>query len=83
MGIKSTELRNHLFETLDSAIHGKTFEIVYKGAILTLSSQPNGSKLANAVRRNALLVDADEIAKPDAGLMNEFEMAWAKSDSEL
>jgi hypothetical protein len=83
MGMKPTQFRNHLFETLDSAVHGKTFEIVYKGTILTLSSQPNGSKLANAVRRNALLVDPAAIVKADAGLMNELETAWAKSDSEL
>lgn len=72
-----------MFEILDLAIHGEEVEIMYKGSKLTLSAQPGGSKLARAVRRNALQVDPQSIVESDAGLMGEFEAAWAKSDKEL
>ncbi len=81
--LKPTQFRKHMFEILDLAIHGEPVEITYKGSRLTLSVQPTGSKLARAVRRNALQVAPQSIVESDAGLMGEFETAWAKSDKEL
>jgi hypothetical protein len=83
MDVKATQFRKHMFKILDLAIHGEAVEITYKGARLTLSSPPSGSKLAHAVRRNALLVDPESIVKTDAGLMADLETAWMKSDREL
>jgi hypothetical protein len=81
--LKATQFRKHMFEILDLAIHGEPVEITYKGSKLTLSTAQGGSKLARAVRRNALQVDPESIVESDAELMGEFEAAWAKSDKEL
>lgn len=81
--VRSTEFRKNMFEVLDLVSHGQKFDIVYKGAKLTLSSAGGGSKLARVVRRNALQVDPESIVESDAALMGEFASAWAKSDKEL
>jgi hypothetical protein len=83
MDVKSTQFRKHMFEILDLAIHGEPVEILYKGARLTLSTPPAGSKLAGAVRRNALLVDPDSIVHSDVALMADLKATWTKSDKEL
>jgi antitoxin (DNA-binding transcriptional repressor) of toxin-antitoxin stability system len=81
--VKATTFRKHLFEILDLAIHGEQVGISYKGSRVTLSMPLGESKLARAVRRNALLVDPEGIVSSDAGLMGEFEHAWAESDKTL
>jgi hypothetical protein len=81
--LKATKFRKHLFEILDLAIHGESVGISYKGSMVMLSLPPGESKLARAVRRNALVVDPESIVSSDAGLMGEFEQAWAKSDQSL
>jgi antitoxin (DNA-binding transcriptional repressor) of toxin-antitoxin stability system len=83
LDVKPTQFRKRMFEILDLAAHGEPVEITYKGAKLTLSAQPNGSKLARAVRRNALQVDPQSIVESDGGLMGELQAAWSKSDKEL
>jgi hypothetical protein len=83
MEVKATQFRKNLFEVLDHAVHGEPVEITYKGARLLLSAPARGSKLAGAVRRNALLVDPDSIVNSDTGLMADLEHAWDKSDKAL
>jgi hypothetical protein len=81
--VKATKFRKHLFEILDLAIHGEQVGISYKGSRVMLSVPPGESKLARAVRRNALLVDPESIVSSDAGLMGELEHSWAESDKTL
>ena len=81
--LKATKFRKHLFEILDLAIHGEQVGVSYKGSLVMLSVPPGESKLARAVRRNALLVDPESIVSSDAGLMGELEHAWAESDKAL
>jgi len=81
--VKATKFRKHLFEILDLAIHGEQVGISYKGSMVMLSVPPGESKLARAVRRNALIADPESIVSSDAGLMAEFEHGWAESDKTL
>jgi hypothetical protein len=81
--LKATKFRKHLFEILDLAIHGESVGISYKGSMVMLSLPPGESKLARAVRRNALLVDPESIVSSDTDLVGEFEQAWAKNDQSL
>jgi hypothetical protein len=81
--LKATKFRKHLFEILDLAIHGESVGISYKGSMVMLSLPPGESKLARAVRRNALVVDPESIVSSDTDLVSEFEQAWAKSDQSL
>jgi hypothetical protein len=81
--LKATKFRKHLFEILDLAVHGEQVGISYKGSMVMLSVPPGESKLARAVRRNALLVDPETIVSSDAGLMDELEHAWTESDKTL
>jgi hypothetical protein len=81
--VKATNFRKHMFEILDLAIHGEQIGISYKGSMVMLSTPPGESKLARAVRRNALLVDPDSIVSSDAGLMDELQEKWAESDRKI
>ncbi len=81
--VKATKFRKHLFEILDRAVHGESVGVSYKGALMMLSLQSGESKLARAVRRNALIVDPESIVHSDPGLMSEFQHAWAEDDRTL
>ena len=69
--ITATNFRKHMFEVMERAVHGETVEISWKGSKLRLWS-PQGSKLARAVRRKALLVPPESIVESDAELMAEL-----------
>jgi hypothetical protein len=81
--LKATKFRKHLFEILDRAVHGEQVGVSYKGALVMLSLQAGESKLARAVRRNALIVHPESIVNSDAALMSEFQHAWAEDDGTL
>jgi hypothetical protein len=50
---------------------------------LKLTSAADGSKLARAVRRHALLVDPESIVESDAAMMTDLESAWREDDKAL
>ena len=83
MELNATEFRKSLFQTLDRVLQGDPVAITYKGARLRLVASEGGSKLARAVRRNALLVDPDSIVRSDADLMRELDAAWEAKDRQL
>jgi antitoxin (DNA-binding transcriptional repressor) of toxin-antitoxin stability system len=82
MKVTATDLRKSLFHTLDLVIRGEPVMITYKGVQLRLVAE-GGSKLARAVRRNALLVDPDSIVSSDADLMATLNSKWAADDNHL
>ena len=79
----ATNFRKHLFEVLEQSLHGEPVEITYKGSRLKLTPAPRKSKLENAVRRNALLVDFDSIVESDPELMAQLEEKWRREYEEL
>lgn len=81
--ITATNFRKHMFEVLERAVHGETVEITWKGSSLRLTHPQGGSKLARAVRRQALLVPPDAIVESDAGLMAELAKKWSEDDRAL
>ena len=83
MSVTATDFRKHMFQVLERAVHGEAVEITWKGSKLRLSHPQGGSKLARAVRRNALLVAPESIVESDTGLMGELEKKWAQDDREL
>ena len=83
MQLNATRFRKHLFEVLDHALQGEPAEITYKGAILRLTRPPGGSKLAGAVRRDALLVDPQVIVESDADLLADLDKSWRNDDKTL
>ena len=83
MELKATDFRSNLFQTLDRALRGEVVEIVYKGSKLRLTPPSEGSKLARAVRRHALLVEPQSIVESDTALMTELEKGWQEDDQSL
>ena len=83
MEITATSLRKDLFHNLDLVVQGEPLVITYKGVHLRLAAAENGSKLARAVRRNALLVDSGSIVSSDADLMETLNSKWAEEDKKL
>jgi hypothetical protein len=69
-------MRKELFHVLDRALQGETVEVVYKGSTLRVTAPADGSKLARAVRRHALLVDPQSIVESDTALMADLEHQW-------
>jgi antitoxin (DNA-binding transcriptional repressor) of toxin-antitoxin stability system len=82
MKVTATDLRKNLFHNLDLVIRGEPVMITYKGVQLRLVAE-GGSKLARAVRRNALRVDPDSIVSSDADLMSTLNSKWAGEDNHL
>jgi hypothetical protein len=83
MSVTATDFRKHMFQVLERAVHGEAVEITWKGTRLRLTHPQGGSKLARAVRRNALLVPPDSVVESDTGLMAELEKKWAEDDASL
>jgi len=83
MSVTATDFRKHMFQVLERAVQGEEIEITWKGSKLRLSHPQGGSKLARAVKRNALLVPPESIVESDAGLMGELETKWAQDDRAL
>jgi antitoxin (DNA-binding transcriptional repressor) of toxin-antitoxin stability system len=83
MALTATDLRKNLFQVLDRALRGEAVEVVYKGSKLRLTPMPGGSKLARAVRRDALMVPPESIVESDTGLMDELEKKWKRDDKTL
>ena len=84
MELKATEFRKNLFQVLDSALHGETVEIIYKGSKLRLAPPPQKqSRLSRMVKRGTLLVDPDSIVESDPELMAEFEAIWEEKWKDL
>ena len=83
MSVTATDFRKHMFQVQERAVQGETVEITWKGSKLHLSHPQGGSKLARAVKRNALLVPPESIVESDTGLMDELEKKWAQDDREL
>ena len=83
MSVTATNFRKHMFQVLERAVHGEAVEITWKGSRLRLTHPQGGSKLARAVKRNALLVPPESIVESDTGLMDELEKKWAQDDREL
>jgi antitoxin (DNA-binding transcriptional repressor) of toxin-antitoxin stability system len=82
MKVTATDLRKSLFHNLDLVIRGEPVVITYKGVQLRLVAE-GGSKLARAVRRNALRVDPDSIVSSDADLMSTLGSKWAGEDKRV
>jgi len=76
-------MRKNLFKVLDRALQGETVEILYKGSKLRVTAPSAGSKLARAVRRNALLVDPQSIVESDSALMADLGRQWKQDDKAL
>ena len=85
MELKATEFRKNLFQVLDSALHGETVEIIYKGSKLRLAPPQlqKQSRLSRMVKREGLLVDPESIVESDPELMAEFEAEWEAEWKEL
>ena len=83
MSVKATEFRKNLFSVLERVSHGETIEVSYKSAIIRLSPQNTGSKLARAKRQHALLVDPDSIVHSDEQLLKEMDQEAERDWSEL
>jgi antitoxin (DNA-binding transcriptional repressor) of toxin-antitoxin stability system len=79
----ATVMRKKLFQVLDRALQGETIEIVYKGSKVRVTAPSDGSKLARAVRRHALLVDPQSIVESDSALMADLERQWKQDDKAL
>ena len=79
----ATVMRKNLFHVLDRAIQGETVEVVYKGSTIRVTAPADGSKLARAVRRHALLVDPQSIVESDSALMADLERQWNQDDKAL
>ena len=79
----ATVMRKNLFNVLDRAIQGETVEIAYKGSTLRVVTPSDGSKLARAVRRHALLVDPQSIVESDNALMADLDHQWSEDDKAL
>ena len=67
---------------LDLVIRGEPVVITYKGVQIRLVGD-GGSKLARAVRRDALRVNADSIVSSDTELLATLESKWAVDDKGL
>ena len=83
METTATSLRKDLFHNLDLVVQGEPVVITYKGVYLRLVAAESGSKLARAVRRNALLVDPESIVSSDAEFMDTLNSKWAEEDKKL
>ncbi len=83
MAVTATQMRKDLFQTLDKVVQGETVEVLYKGATITVTCQPSGSKLARAVPRPVLLVDPDTIVESDKELLDELEAKWREEAKDL
>ena len=83
MIVNATDFRRSLFQTLDGAIRGEPITIVYKGVTLVLTTKESQSKLARAVRRDALAVHPDQIVASDAELLESLEGKWRSEDEGL
>ena len=82
--ITATAFRKTMFKTMDKAMAGLPVTILYKGVPLMLSSKQTApSKLERAVRRDALVGDADSIIQTDESLQRELEAKWKEEDSRL
>ena len=79
----ATAMRKELFHVLDRALQGETVEIAYKGSTLRVTAPSDGSKLARAVRRHALLVDPQSIVESDNALMADLDHQWSEDDKAL
>jgi hypothetical protein len=79
----ATEFRKHLFQTLEKAAHGAPVAIEYKGVTLRLEAVGGKSKLARAVRRNAIVGDPDLLTGPDLELLAWIGKKWEIEDSKL
>lgn len=84
MDMNATEFRKTLFRTLDQAIAGAPVSVTYKGERIRLVlATTGGSKLARAVRRDALVADPDSIVGPDPELMRSLKKKWSAEDKRL
>jgi antitoxin (DNA-binding transcriptional repressor) of toxin-antitoxin stability system len=81
MPVTATALRKSLFDSLDRALKGDPVTVTYKGAELQIVAQHSDSKLARAVRRNAIVGDPDDLIHSDRDLLNDLEQQWT-SESE-
>jgi hypothetical protein len=79
----ATELRKNLFQTLEKASQGDPVMIEYKGVSLRLEATGRNSKLAGAIRRNAIIGDPDALIGPDQDLLSELDAKWAAEDAKL
>jgi hypothetical protein len=77
MEITAAYLSEHLSEVFDLAVEGETIEITWKGSRLRLSvAAQSGSKLANMVKRDILLVPFDAVVDADPEIMVQLEERW-------
>lgn len=76
--MRATEFRKNLFQTLERASKGDSVTIEYKGVLLRLEALGSRSKLAGAVRRNAIVGDPDLLVGSDSDLLDELEVKWAR-----
>lgn len=79
----ATELRKNLFQTLEKASKGDPVMIEYKGISLRLEAVGGRSKLAGAVRRNAIVGDPHLLIGPDLEMLEGLDAKWAMEDAKL
>jgi len=79
----ATAFRKNLFQTLDQASKGGAVMIEYKGNSFRLEAVRSGSKLAGAVKRQAIVGDPDLLFGSDTHLLEGLEAKWAVEDSKL
>ncbi len=79
----ATALRKNLFQTLDQASKCGVVMIEYKGNTFRLEAVRSGSKLAGAVKRQAIVGDPDLLIGSDVDLLEGLEAKWSLEDAKL